>query len=55
MDIVKSLQSSQASRILWRQLKPMLCGKLLYAPDTPATRSIIKQVRQFGALTLVLD
>lgn len=31
--------------MIWRALKPLLMGKILYTPDTPATQRIIHEVR----------
>lgn len=44
------------SRMIWRALKPLLVGKILYTPDTPATQRIIQQVnRTFQDLGLLRD
>lgn len=32
-------------QLLWRHLKPLVLGKLLFAPDTPFTRQLMAQVR----------
>ncbi|KAL8576510.1 hypothetical protein ACOMHN_003068 [Nucella lapillus] len=50
------LERSSMSRILWRQLKPIVLGVIPYAPDTPAVRKIIKQAnRTFENLGSVVD
>uniref|UniRef100_A0AAY5L571 ABC transporter domain-containing protein n=1 Tax=Esox lucius TaxID=8010 RepID=A0AAY5L571_ESOLU len=36
--LVRSLESNPLSRIVWRGIKPLFTGKLLYTPDTPAVR-----------------
>nr|XP_057916447.1 retinal-specific phospholipid-transporting ATPase ABCA4a [Doryrhamphus excisus] len=41
-DLMSELESNPASRIVWNSLKPMLMGKILYAPDSPAVRMIIR-------------
>lgn len=41
---MRNLESSPISRMIWRALKPLLMGKILYTPDTPATRKIIHEV-----------
>ncbi|XP_054620920.1 retinal-specific phospholipid-transporting ATPase ABCA4a isoform X2 [Dunckerocampus dactyliophorus] len=41
-DLMRELESNPASRIVWNSLKPMLMGKILYAPDSPAVRMIIR-------------
>lgn len=43
---MRSLESSPISRMIWRALKPLLMGKILYTPDTPATQRIIHEVQQ---------
>lgn len=43
---MKGLESSPISRMIWRALKPLLMGKILYTPDTPATQRIIHEVRR---------
>lgn len=42
---MRSLESSPISRMIWRALKPLLMGKILYTPDTPATQRIIHEVQ----------
>ncbi|RXN15649.1 retinal-specific ATP-binding cassette transporter-like protein [Labeo rohita] len=41
-DLMKDLESNPVTRIVWSSLKPFLMGKILYAPDSPAVRQIIK-------------
>lgn len=41
---MKNLESSPLSRIIWRALKPLLIGKILYTPDTPAIRKVMSEV-----------
>ncbi len=54
--MMKGLESSPISRMIWRALKPLLMGKILYTPDTPATQRIIQEVRsQTNYATLVLS
>lgn len=43
-NLMKGLESSPISRMIWRALKPLLMGKILYTPDTPATQRIIHEV-----------
>jgi len=42
-----SLETNPSSRvkILWRQIKPFIRGKIPYAPNTPLVQRIIKRVR----------
>nr|XP_032808974.1 uncharacterized protein LOC116941727 [Petromyzon marinus] len=42
--LLQSLQTNSASRFAWTMLQPLLQGKILYSPDTPATRSIMHEV-----------
>ncbi|XP_036407591.1 phospholipid-transporting ATPase ABCA1-like [Megalops cyprinoides] len=54
--IMMKLESSPISRMIWRALKPLLMGKILYTPDTPATQRIIKEVnRTFQELGVFRD
>ncbi|XP_078147403.1 retinal-specific phospholipid-transporting ATPase ABCA4a isoform X1 [Centroberyx gerrardi] len=41
-DLMRELESNPATRIVWRSIKPMLMGQILYAPDSPAVRQIIR-------------
>uniref|UniRef100_A0A3P9NX15 ATP-binding cassette, sub-family A (ABC1), member 4a n=1 Tax=Poecilia reticulata TaxID=8081 RepID=A0A3P9NX15_POERE len=41
-DLMKELESSPATRIVWNSVKPMLMGRILYAPDSPAVKQIIR-------------
>ncbi|KAH0628410.1 hypothetical protein JD844_009534 [Phrynosoma platyrhinos] len=45
-DLMKKLESSPLSKIIWRALKPLLVGKVLYTPDTPATRAVMSEVNK---------
>ncbi|KAK1887045.1 Phospholipid-transporting ATPase ABCA1, partial [Dissostichus eleginoides] len=54
--MMRSLESSPISRMIWRALKPLLMGKILYTPDTPATQRIIHEVNKtFQELGLLRD
>ena len=44
-DLFAALEETAAGRIVWRQVKPLIRGKIPYTPDTPAVRSILQQVR----------
>ena len=46
-NLFASFQANTRLSILWNQLKPLVRGKLLYAPDTVATRRIVKEVDVF--------
>ncbi|XP_044195655.1 retinal-specific phospholipid-transporting ATPase ABCA4a [Thunnus albacares] len=41
-DLMRELESNPVSRIVWNSVKPMLMGRILYAPDSPAARQIIR-------------
>ncbi|XP_041120241.1 phospholipid-transporting ATPase ABCA1-like [Polyodon spathula] len=45
-DMMNNFESSPVSRMIWRALKPLLIGKILYTPDTPATQRIIHEVNK---------
>lgn len=47
-DLMKNLESSPLSRIIWKALKPLLVGKILYTPDTPVTRQLMTEVSHLG-------
>ncbi|XP_055285242.1 phospholipid-transporting ATPase ABCA7 isoform X5 [Moschus berezovskii] len=50
------LDTHPLSRLLWRRLKPLVLGKVLFTPDTPFTRQIMAQVnRTFQELALLKD
>lgn len=42
--LIRGLESNPLSRIVWRGIKPLFIGKLLYTPDTPAVRQVMKEV-----------
>uniref|UniRef100_A0A672UVX1 P-type phospholipid transporter n=1 Tax=Strigops habroptila TaxID=2489341 RepID=A0A672UVX1_STRHB len=55
-ELMKNLESSPLSRIIWRALKPLLIGKILYTPDTPAVRKVMTEVnRTFQELGVFRD
>ncbi|GFO38867.1 ATP-binding cassette sub-family a member 1, partial [Plakobranchus ocellatus] len=41
--IYESVRDSSLGNILWSYIKPIMRGKILYTPDTPATRAILKE------------
>ncbi|XP_016419525.1 ATP-binding cassette sub-family A member 1 [Sinocyclocheilus rhinocerous] len=43
-NLTDSLESTSSLRLLWRTFRPFLLGKILYAPDTNVTRSIVTEV-----------
>uniref|UniRef100_A0A673YHD0 P-type phospholipid transporter n=1 Tax=Salmo trutta TaxID=8032 RepID=A0A673YHD0_SALTR len=44
--MMRNMESSPVSRMIWQALKPLLMGKILYTPDTPATQKIIHEVNR---------
>ncbi|KAG8003116.1 ATP-binding cassette sub-family A member 1 [Nibea albiflora] len=44
--LIRGLESNPLSRIVWRGIKPLFIGKLLYTPDTPAVRQVMKEVNK---------
>ncbi|XP_057217516.1 phospholipid-transporting ATPase ABCA1 isoform X1 [Triplophysa rosa] len=45
-NLIRSLESNPLSRIVWRGIKPLFIGKLLYTPDTPVTRAVMAEVNK---------
>ncbi|XP_056149332.1 retinal-specific phospholipid-transporting ATPase ABCA4 [Lampris incognitus] len=41
-DLMQSLESNPVTKIVWNSVKPLLMGKILYTPDSPAVRKILK-------------
>ncbi|XP_063074491.1 phospholipid-transporting ATPase ABCA1a isoform X2 [Engraulis encrasicolus] len=55
-NMMRNLESSPISRMIWKALKPLLMGKILYTPDTPATQRIIQEVNKtFQELGVLRD
>ncbi|XP_076880509.1 ATP-binding cassette, sub-family A (ABC1), member 7 [Brachyhypopomus gauderio] len=44
--LIEHLELNPLSRIVWRGIKPLFTGKLLYTPDSPATRRIMREVNR---------
>ncbi|XP_019713776.1 phospholipid-transporting ATPase ABCA1b isoform X1 [Hippocampus comes] len=54
--LVRDMDSNPMSRMIWEAIKPLLMGKILYTPDTPATRRVIHEVnRTFQELGVFRD
>ena len=45
-EIIETMERSAGIRFLWNNLKPLVRGKILFTPDTPATRKIVKKVNE---------
>ncbi|XP_067415194.1 phospholipid-transporting ATPase ABCA7 [Emydura macquarii macquarii] len=43
-ELIRSLESNPVSRLLWRGIKPLFAGKILYTPPSPHTRRIMAEV-----------
>lgn len=41
---MQTLESNPVTKIVWNSVKPLLMGKILYTPDSPAVRKILKSV-----------
>ncbi|KAM9332939.1 retinal-specific phospholipid-transporting ATPase ABCA4a [Pholidichthys leucotaenia] len=41
-DLMKELESNPSTRIMWNSVKPMLMGRILFAPNSPGVRKIIR-------------
>ncbi|KAL1772572.1 retinal-specific ATP-binding cassette transporter [Sigmodon hispidus] len=40
--LIRSLESNPLTKIAWRAAKPLLMGKILFTPDSPAVRRLLK-------------
>nr|XP_034977878.1 retinal-specific phospholipid-transporting ATPase ABCA4 [Zootoca vivipara] len=40
--LIHTMESNPLTKIAWRAMKPLLMGKILFAPDSPAVRKILK-------------
>ncbi|XP_051989665.1 retinal-specific phospholipid-transporting ATPase ABCA4-like isoform X1 [Xyrauchen texanus] len=40
--LMENLESNPVTKIMWNTVKPLLMGKILYTPDSPAVRKILK-------------
>ncbi|XP_034513255.1 phospholipid-transporting ATPase ABCA7 [Ailuropoda melanoleuca] len=55
-ELMGSLEAHPLSRLLWRRLKPLVLGKLLFTPNTNFTRQLMAQVnRTFQELAVLKD
>uniref|UniRef100_H0XFP8 ATP binding cassette subfamily A member 7 n=1 Tax=Otolemur garnettii TaxID=30611 RepID=H0XFP8_OTOGA len=54
--LIGTLGDHPLSRLLWKLVKPMLLGKLLFTPDTPFTRQLMAEVnRTFEKMAVIKD
>lgn len=49
--LVDTMENTPGLRYIWSTFKPLLQGKVLYAPDTPAARRLIKEVTSAQEVT----
>nr|XP_055034932.1 phospholipid-transporting ATPase ABCA1b [Misgurnus anguillicaudatus] len=55
-NMMRNMEINPISRMIWRALKPLLMGKILYTPHTPATQKIIHEVNKtFQELGILRD
>ncbi|XP_077103623.1 phospholipid-transporting ATPase ABCA1b isoform X2 [Siphateles boraxobius] len=55
-NLMRNMEASPISRMIWRALKPLLMGKILYTPHSPATQKIIHEVNKtFQELGILRD
>uniref|UniRef100_A0A672P8P1 ATP binding cassette subfamily A member 4 n=1 Tax=Sinocyclocheilus grahami TaxID=75366 RepID=A0A672P8P1_SINGR len=40
--LMQNLESNPVMKIMWNSVKPLVMGKILYTPDSPAVRKILK-------------
>uniref|UniRef100_A0A8C2G5Z1 P-type phospholipid transporter n=1 Tax=Cyprinus carpio TaxID=7962 RepID=A0A8C2G5Z1_CYPCA len=40
--LMQNLESNPITKIIWNSVKPLVMGKILYTPDSPAVRKILK-------------
>ncbi|KAM9386154.1 phospholipid-transporting ATPase ABCA1 [Pholidichthys leucotaenia] len=45
-NLIEGLESNPLSRIVWRGIKPLFTGKLLYTPNSPAVQKVMKEVNK---------
>jgi len=45
-DLIEQIESNTFTNLLWSMVKPYIRGKILYTPDTPATRRLVSIVNQ---------
>uniref|UniRef100_A0A665XDU4 P-type phospholipid transporter n=1 Tax=Echeneis naucrates TaxID=173247 RepID=A0A665XDU4_ECHNA len=56
MGNIDTLESTPGLRNIWSAFKPLLLGKVLYTPDTPAARLIVKEANStFNALATLKE
>ncbi|XP_054907006.1 phospholipid-transporting ATPase ABCA1-like isoform X1 [Poeciliopsis prolifica] len=55
-NLVHTLEGTPGLRYIWTTFKPLLQGKVLYAPDTPAARLLVKEANStFNSLAMLKE
>ncbi|RWS28570.1 ATP-binding cassette sub-family A member 7-like protein [Leptotrombidium deliense] len=42
----KSLERGHITRVLWKQMKPFVRGKIIFTPDSPVVRRVLQNIRK---------
>ncbi|XP_059210648.1 phospholipid-transporting ATPase ABCA1-like [Centropristis striata] len=54
--LVDTLEGTPGLRYIWNTFRPLLLGKVLYTPDTPAVRLMVKEANStFNALAMLKE
>ncbi|XP_037549875.1 phospholipid-transporting ATPase ABCA1-like [Nematolebias whitei] len=54
--LIDTLEGTPGLRYIWSAFRPLLRGKVLYAPDTPAARLLVKEANStFNALAMLKE
>uniref|UniRef100_A0A4W5LI56 P-type phospholipid transporter n=1 Tax=Hucho hucho TaxID=62062 RepID=A0A4W5LI56_9TELE len=54
--LIDTLEGTPGLRIVWKTFRPLIQGKILYTPDTPATRLMVKEANStFNALAMLKE
>ncbi|KAJ8008300.1 hypothetical protein DPEC_G00103410 [Dallia pectoralis] len=54
--LIDTLEGTPGMRVVWSTFKPLIKGKILYTPDTPATRIMVKEANStFNALAMLKE
>ncbi|XP_031824561.1 retinal-specific phospholipid-transporting ATPase ABCA4-like [Sarcophilus harrisii] len=46
--LIQNMEANPLTKIAWRAAKPLLMGKILFTPDSPAVHKILKHVSLFS-------
>uniref|UniRef100_A0A674F5W8 P-type phospholipid transporter n=1 Tax=Salmo trutta TaxID=8032 RepID=A0A674F5W8_SALTR len=54
--LIDNLEGTPGLRVVWSTFRPLIQGKVLYTPDTPATRLMVKEANStFNALAMIKE